>query len=292
MPGSPLSAAKELRARWYLQVDKYGKSVTEVCDVFGISRKTYYKWYKKDHPIYRIGKPPRRMHPHTKITGHVQVKIADAKSKYNFGPAKMHDWMRNEYGIIVSASAIYKFYKKKRLIRKPQKKQQWYTPLKKPYKATKAGENVQLDVKYVPGIDCTWNYQYRFICTVTNYQYAITMERRTAQHSIKALKQAQQYFPFEIIGIQTDNGSEFRGDFHQHLVDNSIPQRYIPKKSSPWNGKVERANRSVDDEYYLNQTRPWKTILQYTKWYNTKRPHHGKGMHGMTPLKKYLSLAG
>ena len=89
MAGSSLSATKELRARWYLQVDKYGRTVTDVCDIFGISRKTYYKWYKRDHPLYRIGKPPRKMHPHTKIIGHVQVKIAEAKEKYNFGPAKI-----------------------------------------------------------------------------------------------------------------------------------------------------------------------------------------------------------
>ena len=78
--------------------------------------------------------------------------------------------------------------------------------------------------------------------------------------------------------------------FHEYLVRNQMPHRYIPKRSAPWNGKVERANRSVDDEYYLNWGRPWKTIAEYTRWYNNERPHVGKGMYGMTPKQKYLSF--
>ena len=290
MAGSSLSAPKHLRARWYLQVDKYGKTVNEVCDLFGISRKTYYKWYKKDHPFGMTGKRPRRTHPQTKLIGGVRVLVVEAKQKYNYGPKKMSLYLEKNHGLDISASAIYKFYKKKNLIRKPQKQQKWYQPMKKPYYAEIPGENVQLDVKYVPGPGFTWNYQYRFIDTVTNMQFSITMETRDSLTSIIVLKQAQKHFLFSIQGIQTDNGGEFRGKFHEYLIRQRIVHRYIPKRSAPWNGKVERANRSVDDEYYLNPTRPWKTISEYTRWYNYQRPHLGKAMNGMTPYEKYLSF--
>ena len=163
--------------------------------------------------------------------------------------------------------------------------------MKEPYYAEIPGENVQLDVKYVPGPKQTWSYQYRFIDTVTNLQYATETEIRDSLTTVSVLKKAQRYFPFSITGIQTDNGGEFRGHFHEHLINSDIIHRYIPKRSAPWNGKVERANRSVDDEFYLNPTKPWKTIYQYTHWYNNERPHEGKGMYGMTPHEKYLSLA-
>lgn len=280
----------EIRGRWYLQVDKYGKSVVEVCQIFGISRKTYYKWYNRDHPIGMTGKRPRRMHPHTKIFGNVRVIIVDAKFKYNYGPKKMSIYLKNNHNLDISPSTIYKFYKKKKLIRKPQKQQKWYTPLKEPYIAELPGENVQLDVKYVPGKDKNWMYQYRFIDTVTNLQYAIDMEHKDSISTVNVFKKAKKYFPFTIQGIQTDNGGEFRGKFHEYLVRNKIVHRYIPKRSAPWNGKVERANRSVDDEFYLNWGRPWKTIAQYTKWYNHHRPHVGKHMNGMTPYQKFLSF--
>lgn len=290
MAGSPLSAPKHLRARWYLQVDKYGKSVDEVCQIFGMTRKTYYKWYRRDHPTLKTGKKPRKMHPHIKIIGLVRAIIVDNKLKYNYGPKKMSLFLNKEYELDISPSAIYKFYKKKRLIRKPQKQQKWYTPLKEPYYAKFPGENVQFDVKYVPGPDMTWNYQYRLIDQATNLQFSIDMEHKDSLTTVNVFKKAKRYFPFIISGIQTDNGGEFRGKFHEYLIRQKTTHRYIPKRSAPWNGKVERANRSVDDEFYLNPTKPWKTIKEYTYWYNYQRPHLGKTMHGMTPYEKYLSF--
>lgn len=288
MQKSLISAPGLIRARWYLQADKYGRSVVEVCKIFGISRKTYYKWYRIDHPVGRTGKRPRKIHPQTKLTGNLRVIIFETKLKYNYGPKKMSLFLKVKHNLDVSPSAIYKFYKRKKLIRKPQKQQRWYTPLKEPFYAEFPGENVQLDVKYVPGIDFSWSYQYRFIDQKTNMQYSVTLESKDALSSVVAFKMAKKYFPFAIAGIQTDNGGEFRGKFHEHLIRQRIIQRYIPKRSAPWNGKVERANRSVDDEYYLNPTRPWITIIQYTNWYNYERPHLGKGMNGLTPYQKYL----
>ncbi|MFH1631875.1 MAG: DDE-type integrase/transposase/recombinase [bacterium] len=284
------SAPREMRFRWYRQVEKYGKTVPEVCDIFGISRKTYYKWYRKDHGLGPKTYKNRAEHPHTKIKGNVRVFIVNEKKKYNYGPAKMKLRVKDEFGVDVSTTAIYRFMKKKRLIKKPQKKQVWYTPMKEPYYAGKPGENVQLDVKYVPGPDRSWYYQFRFIDTVTNIQYAIDKPLRNARTTIQAMHGAERSFPFKITGIQTDNGGEFRGVFHEYLTARNIAHRYIPKRSAPWNGKVERANRSVDDEFYLNFGRPWKTLRGYTRWYNHERPHLGKNMHGLTPYMKYLSL--
>lgn len=285
------AAPRELRFRWYRQVEQYGKSVPEVCDIFGISKKTYYKWYKRDHGLGSNQYKNRAEHPSTKIHGRVRVMLVEAKEKYNYGPAKMQQFLKEEAGVMVSTTAIYKFMKKRRLIRKPQRKQCWYAPMKHPYRAAIPGENVQLDTKYVPGKDGDWEYQYRFVDTVSNIQFALNKFSKDARSSIQALEAAKRSFPFPIAGIQTDNGGEFRGVFHEYLLKTNTTHRYIPKRSAPWNGKVERANRSVDDEFYLNPNRPWKHLYQYTRWYNHERPHLGKGMNGMTPMQKLKSLA-
>jgi len=284
------AASRDIRFRWYRQVEEYKKAVPEVCDIFGISRKTYYKWYRRDHGLSSNQYKNRAEHPHTKIKGHVRVMLVEAKQTYNYGPEKMRLYLKRETGVDVSAKNIYLFMKKKHLILKPQKKQVWYTPMKEPYRATNPGENVQLDVKYVPDGEGWWNYQFRFVDTVTNMQFSVTFPLKSAQMSIQALLRAERTLPFPITGVQTDNGGEFRGCFHEYLLKRCITHRYIPKRSAPWNGKVERANRSVDDEFYLNTNRPWKTIAQYTHWYNNKRPHLGKGMDGLTPYEKFLSL--
>lgn len=294
MPGSPLSAPREIRARWYLQANRYGRPLKEVCSIFGISKKTYYKWRAHDfgpgdHRYYQ-----RKDHPNLKLTPKIKLAIYEAKQMYNYGPKKMSLYLKDKYGLKVSTTIIYRYFKKRRLIKKPQRKQPWYTPLKEPFFSRKPGENVQLDVKYVPSIEGSWNYQFRFADTYTNMQYAVDCLDKSASSARHAFRGARRSFPFPIIGIQTDNGGEFRGTFALYLKLLGITHRFIPKRSAPWNGKVERANRSVDDEYYLNAGKPWKTLAQYVHWYNHERYHLGKGMDGLTPYQKfqeYLTLS-
>lgn len=291
MQGSPLSAPKEMRFRWYRQVEMEGRTVKNTCGIFGISRKTYHKWYRRDHGLEPWVRHPKRMHPQTKLVGGTLVEALRAKRRCNYGPKKMSLHLKGELGVSVSPNAICKMYLKRGLVRKPRKVQKWYRPMKEPYIAIRPGENVQVDVKYVPGRDRTWLYQYRFLDTVTNMQYAVDMPTRNGRTTITALKLAEHSLPFSINGIQTDNGGEFRGAFAEHLSQRGIAHRFIPKRSAPWNGKVERANRSVDDEYYLNPHRPWKSLFEYVQWYNTKRPHLGRGMDGLTPYQKLFSFS-
>jgi len=289
MAGSPLSAPRELRFRWYLQVEKHNRPVPEVCQIFGISRKTYYKWRAKDHPPENHSYRSRKSHPNLKLTPDIKLLIYKTKLKYNYGPNKMRLFLA-DCGIKVSSVIIYRYYKRARLIRKPQKKQPWYTPMTERFKATKPGENVQYDAKYVPALNGTWNYQFRLIDTVTDMQYAEDCLDKSSLSAVYVFKQAQKYFPFQITGVQTDNGSEFRGEFANYLNSLNITHRFIPKRSAPWNGKVERANRSIDDEYYLNPTRPWKTLKAYVNWYNYGRYHEGKILYGKTPYEKFKLL--
>lgn len=293
MPGSPLSAPREIRARWYLQADRYGRSVKDICSIFGISKKTYYKWRNHDFGPSDHRYSQKKDHPGLKLTPKIRLAIYEAKTLYSYGPKKMKLYLKDKYEIDVSTTVIYRYFKKRRLIRKPQRKQPWYAPMKEPFFSRKPGENVQLDVKYVPSPEGAWNYQFRFTDTYTNMQYAIDCLDKSASSAVYAFRGARRLFPFSIVGIQTDNGSEFRGAFALYLKMLGITHRFIPKRSAPWNGKVERANRSVDDEYYLNEGKPWKSLAQYVRWYNHERYHLGKGMNGLTPYQKfqeYLTL--
>ena len=46
---SPIKYDRQQRFHWYLNVLKHRKSVKETCLIFGVSRKTYYKWYNRDY---------------------------------------------------------------------------------------------------------------------------------------------------------------------------------------------------------------------------------------------------
>lgn len=103
---SPLSSPGVLRARWYLQVEKHGMSVEEVCRIFGISRKTYYKWYNRDHGFESRKYVNRKVHPAQKLTPRIKLAIYQAKEAYNYGPEKMRLYVKERFGISVSAVAL------------------------------------------------------------------------------------------------------------------------------------------------------------------------------------------
>lgn len=274
----------KIRKKWYFLVDKTGKTVAEICDLYLISRKTYYKWKRKDcgSKIY----VPKKEHPETKIKGEIKIFICEQKLLINYGPKKMKLLVKRKFNVDISTTTIYKLYKKKDLIRRPQRKLQWYKPLKKVVIPKLPGGVVQMDAKHV------WEnnvrkYQRTFIDIYTGMQYATVTSTMTAEDTINAFVEAENYFPFKIIGVQTDNGSENRGEFHQYLGKNGIAHYFIPKSSPTWDGAVERAHGVIDQEYYLNPMRMWHNLEEYLHWYNYERIHLGKYLNGMIPIEKY-----
>jgi transposase InsO family protein len=276
----------KIRQKWYFLADKAGLTVDEVCGRYDISRKTYYKWKNLDCGSRQY--QPKKEHPDTKLKGEIKVFVCAEKLRINYGPKKMKLLVKRRFGLEISTTAIYKLYKKKGLIRRPQKKLPWYTPLKEPVIPQAPGEVVQADAKYV-WLDNRRQYQRTFIDIYTGIQFAIVTPTMTAEDTIKAFLEAEKYFQFKILGVQTDNGSENRGGFHQHLGQKGIAHYFIPKSSPTWDGAVERAHGVIDQEYYLNPTRPWKTLGEYLRFYNYERIHLGKYLNGLIPVEKYQS---
>ena len=65
----------KVRAKWYFLVDKAGKTVDEVCGIYIISKKTYYKWKSKD--LGNRTYIPKKEHPQTKIKGEIKIFICE-----------------------------------------------------------------------------------------------------------------------------------------------------------------------------------------------------------------------
>lgn len=274
----------KVRRKWYFLVDKVGKTVNEVCELYMVSRKTYYKWKRKD--LGSIIYTSKKEHPDTKIKGKIKIFIEQEKMRINYGPLKMKLLIKRKFNIDISTTAIYKFYKKKGLIFRPQKKLAWYAPIKDPVVPKAPGEVIQMDAKYI-WEDNTRKYQRTFIDIYTGMQYATITSTMTAEDTINAFLETERYFSFKILGIQSDNGSENRGDFHKYLVENSIAHYFIPKSSPTWDGAVERAHGVIDQEYYLNPRRTWKSLEEYLHFYNYERIHLGKYLNGMIPIEKF-----
>lgn len=273
----------KIRNKWYFLVEQRGKTVDEICEMYLISRKTYYKW--RDIDRNTPGYVPKKEHPQTKIKGELKIFICEEKLKTNYGPKKMKLLVKRRFRITVSTTIIYKLYKKKGLIRRPQKKLPWYQPLRDPVIPNKPGDVVQVDTKYV-WINGVRKYQRTFIDIYTGFHHAVICDTLESMNTVEAFKETEKAFPFVILGIQNDNGSENRGEFHQYLGQRGIAHYFIPKSSPNWDGAVERAHGVIDQEFYLNPRRPWKTLSEYLHWYNYERIHLGKYLNGLIPIEK------
>jgi len=183
----------------------------------------------------------------------------------------------------VSATIIYRFYKKAKLIRKPQKKQPWYMPMKQKLTITRAGEGIQMDVKYVYEKNKR-RYQFSVFDPYAKLYYFMIFNTKESKNCITVYIEAEKYFGFKILSVQTDNGSEARGYFHTWLNKQLITHYFIPKKSPWWNANVERVHRTIDDEYYQNPFRVWRTPYEWLEYYNQERIHLSLG--DLTPREK------
>src|SRR3989344_613707 len=280
----PPAYPARIRGKWYFLVEKAGKTVEDVCGLYCISRKTYYKWRAKDRGSREH--IPRKIHPHTKITREIKECIVEEKLRLNYGPNKMRLLVKRRFGIEISTTAIYKLYKKKQLIRRPQKKLPWYKPLKSHIVPRRPGDVVQTDTKYV-WINGERKYQRTFIDIFTGFHHAVVVDTLEANDTVRAFEDTERMFPFAILAIQSDNGSENRGDFHVYLGKRGIAHYFIPKSSPNWDGAVERAHGVIDQEFYLRPDRPWKTLQEYLHWYNHERFHEGRYLNGLIPIEKF-----
>ncbi|MFZ2188780.1 MAG: hypothetical protein WAV73_04425 [Candidatus Moraniibacteriota bacterium] len=282
MPLKP-SYPRDKRLLWYRAVDRDKRDVASVCKTFGISRKTYYKWRKRDFGLG--GNSYHSVKRNTKLTWEVRKFIEQNKTDLNYGPLKMKKLVKRKLDLDISTTIIYRYYLKRKLIRKPQRKFSWYAPLKHHLVVKRAGEGVQLDVKYVyeQGVR---KFQFSVFDPFTLKYHFTVFASKDSCNSIEAFLRAEKYFGFKISSVQTDNGSEFRGAFHGWLLKKTIPHYFIPKKSPWWNAQVERVHRTIDEEYYQNTNRIWKTAYEWLEFYNFERIH--LTLNGLTPHEKYL----
>jgi transposase InsO family protein len=102
-----------------------------------------------------------------------------------------------------------------------------------------------------------------------------------------------------IKSILSDNGKEFKGKPQQHQVElllqsMGIKHYYTKVRRPQTNGKVERINRTVSEEFltkiHFNSRIERELQLRYYEYhYNNHRPH--QGINNQTPNQKYQSLS-
>ena len=170
----------------------------------------------------------------------------------------------------------------------------------KRYEKQLPGHRVQVDVKFIEPLAANAGtgrrkkryYQFTAIDDCTRIRVLRIYERNTQKSAIQFLDYVLAKLPFAVEVVQTDNGAEFQGSFHWHLLDRGIGHTYIKVRTPRLNGKVERSHRIDQEEFYrlldgvvIDDADVFNQKLQeWEDFYNFNRPHGG--LDGQTPYDR------
>jgi len=271
------------------------------------------RWSKRyDGTWQSLKNKSRRPHSHPKQ--HTIFEEADILNVWQENGRKGIDYVFSilvrQYGYTRSQGGLFHALRRLGLIGKQKKKgRQNY----RQYNACEIpGEKIQIDVKEVPSWcirgqhrrDGKKMYQWTAIDECTRWRFVYGFEEHTPENSVRFLGMLTERFPFEIMCIQTDNGTEFtykfisdekKCPFEEALEKFDIRHKLI-KPRTPWhNGKVERSHR-MDQRYFYE----WETftdmkeynkkLSEHLEWTNNKPMRIFKGKSPEEKLEDYIWL--
>jgi transposase InsO family protein len=187
-----------------------------------------------------------------------------------------------EKGFVVkSASALRT--KKKRIFGKHAKP--WTF---KEYEKMELGERVQVDHMTVTKNGLSFKHFQAWERKSRHLSAQIYCSAKSSDAK-KFLLEFVEKAPYEIKSIQVDGGSEFMLEFERACEELGIPLIVLPPASPKYNGGVERANRTLREEFYGQSSLLADSIgamrfelRKNIEKYNNYRPH--KGLKGKTPM--------
>ena len=131
-----------------------------------------------------------------------------------------------------------------------------------------------MDIKYLP----EGRFQLTLVDDCSRYLAATVLESRTMAAVSRVVPDLLRTIPFSLACIQTDNGGEFGQDFTRLLGRLRIRHARIRPRTPHLNGKVERVQRTVQEEFWdgvlSGPLKEWEQQLQeYLRYYNNERLH-------------------
>lgn len=260
------------------------------CRRCGISAPTLRKWWRRyqaqgEGGLASLSRRPK-FSPKQKTTEHVDSLIQMMRQQRRLGARRIQGELLRLHQIHLSRRTVQKVINRsavkplRRLRRKVRNRR---------YSAGIPGARVQVDtVKIAPGL-----YQYTAIDDCTRWLCAGLYSRRSADNTLAFIEIMLEEFLPPIQRIQTDNGTEFTSyRVTARLEDLRIRWRPIRKGAPHLNGKVERVQKTMIEEFYsvteLGRSDLAEDLGGYVTYYNYQRVH---STLGMTPAQRESELA-
>ena len=283
----------ENRYRMIIEPERSGKSISDVCIAFGISRETWYKW-KRRYDAYGVdGLKNQSRKPHNiknvKVTEELEKLVLELRLNSRFGPMRIRFRLKRKYGVSLGTKTIYNLLKRHKLNVLAVKLKRKY----KRFEMKHPNELVQMDTKgpFYLKASRTKHYLIHVIDDCSRKVVSKWCNRRTSEAALSVLKEWVKLHG-KPNKVMHDGGTEFTStDFKNFLILNGIKDKQIPKGYPQEQGKVEAYNKIVIAEFLqIEELKDEKDGAEkyesFVNSYNYEREHGG--INGMTPAEKFM----
>lgn len=256
-----LSKAAKQRLKWIDYYHAHNSNARLTCRHFGIGHRTFYRYYNRFKQQGMVG-----LESHSHCPNHVRqpltprpvVDIVRTLRKANpeFSKYKLAVILKRDYGYSLSASSVGRIISRYNLFFAPPVKQKGHpgrrqsiARIRKPkdFTAAKPGDLIEVDVKHLPHIN---GKRYAFVAIDV-------ITRQATVHGGSTISSAQGALAWrktvQMLGLPkavlTDNGSEFHKQFHEACGKLQLTHYWNYPRSPKMNGKVERFNRTIQEEF-------------------------------------------
>lgn len=294
--------------------NEYGTFAT--LKAFGVCKSTVFRWKsqlkkscgKLDSLVPRSRAPirKRRMQVDTRIVSFIREL---RENHYRLGKEKIKVLL-DEYCLknnikTLSVSTIGKIIKRNNFFFQPsgriyhsqkyRRKISYKTKIRYSPKIQHQGYlEIDTVTEFVDGLKF---YIFNAVDVYSRFQFSYAYKSLSSTTATDFVKKLESVYPIQtgIKTIQTDNGLEYHGKFLEYLKSKGIPQVFIYPRCPKINGYVERANRSLREEFLdhfideaVDSLNNFNSLLmKHLVWFNTKRPHSSLG--NISPISFILS---
>jgi putative transposase len=302
-----LSLAARRRLKWFEYYESCGRNAALVCRHFDISRATFYRWKARYNRFDLASLEDKSRAPTKRRTPTTPASIVDAvlaarDRNPEWSKHKISFVLARDSAITVSASTVGRILRrygrvdaKRSNARRRAAKQAWRKRRPKEYCARQPGALLQVDTKHVWTAG-TRRYHFVAIDLATRLKVCWASSSGSSRQAAAFLDVALSRLPFAVLAIQTDNGSEYAGEFHAACQQKGIAHFFNHPRNPKGNAFVERAIRTDQDEFYrlvedLGGIEEHNDLLvAWDRFYNEIRPHQSLGYS--TPMAYYRSIEG
>jgi len=257
----------EERLRWILPIARKEIQLVDVAKVCPYGKRSLERWlatYRRGGEAALEPKSTARKTQENETPIRIKERVIEVRKETKKCALKLH-WQLKKEGLSVPSRTIGNILRREGLVKKYRVRRVKYKYLKA---ELRAGELVEIDVKYVPGDVAGRQYfQYTAIDRASRWRHLAIYEEQVNGSSILFLEEVMHRAPFSIQAIKTDNHATFtnyytgtnkRSDLlvkSLHALDTRCRElgikHYLIDPGKPaQNGTVERSHREDQEKLY------------------------------------------